>query len=147
MVGDLGAIMQNPINPSVEILFTNVRQREFSFTFLMAPRNEHESETIKGIIKTLRYHAAPEINTGVGGLGFGLTWIPPADFDITFMNKGVENTNMLRINTCILMGVEVDYTPYNVHATFRNGHPVSVIMTLRFKELEPVHKMRVLAGF
>lgn len=147
-IGTASSIMQNPINPAVEILFSNTAQRQFSFELLLAPRNERESLAIKSIIKTLRFHGAPEINTGLGGGGIGLTWIPPADFDITFFNKGVENLNILRINTCVLERIEVDYAPASgIYSTFRNGHPVAVRLSLGFRELEPVHKQRVLQGF
>lgn len=142
--GAAAAVMQNPINPMVEILFTNTAQRQFTFELLLAPRNEKESEAIKNIIATLRFHAAPEINSKT----YGTTWIPPADFDITFFNKGVENTNLLRINTCVLERCEVDYAPTaGIYSTFRNGHPVAVRVSLGFRELEPVHKLRILQGF
>lgn len=145
--GETMALLQNPINPAIEILFSNTLQREFVFDFLFAPRNEKESIALKSIIKTLRFHAAPEINTSTGGLGGGLTWIPPADFDITFFNKGVENLNILRINTCVMTRSDVIYDPQGPFSTFRNGHPVMVRLNLAFKELEPVHKQRVDQGF
>ena len=145
-VSDVLKLTGNPINPMVEILFANTPVRQFAFELLMAPRNEQESISIQSIIKTLRFHAAPEINTG--GIVRGLQWIPPAEFDITFFNKGVENTNILRINTCVLERIEVDFAPSaGIFSTFRNGHPVAVRMSLGFRELEPVHKQRVLQGF
>lgn len=141
--GTIAQIAQSPINPLVEILFSTVAQRQFTFELLLAPRNEIESETIKNIIKTLRFHAAPEI----GALG-GLLWIPPAEFDITFFNKGAENPHLLRINTCVLERIEVDYAPTSgTYSTFRNGHPVAVRLSLGFRELEPLHKERILQGF
>jgi len=142
VVGGTSKLLQAPINPMVEILFSNTTVRVFVMEFLMSPRNEEESKTIHSIIKTLRFHAAPEIGELVG-----VTWIPPAEFDITFFNKGVENMNLLRINTCVLERVEVDYAPQGIYSTFRNGHPVAVRLSLAFRELEPVHKKRVLQGF
>jgi len=143
-VASVGAkIAQRPINPMVEILFATTAPRQFTFEVLMAPRNERESESIKSIIKAFRFHGAPEIS----GFG-GLLWIPPADFDITFFNKGVENVNILRINTCVLERIEVDYAPTSgIYSTFRNGHPVAVRLSLGFRELEPLHKERILQGF
>lgn len=141
--GVAAQLAQRPINPMVEILFATTAPRQFTFEVLMAPRNEKESETIKSIIKAFRFHGAPEI----GGLG-GLLWIPPADFDITFFNKGVENVNILRINTCVLERIEVDYAPTSgIYSTFRNGHPVAVRMSLGFRELEPLSKERINQGF
>jgi hypothetical protein len=134
----------NPINPMNEIIFASTAVRQFAFELLMAPRNEEESISIHSIIKTLRFHSAPEINTNT----YGLTWIAPAEFDITFFNKGVENMNILRINTCVLERIEVDYAPAaGTFSTFRNGHPVAVRLSLGFREVEPIHKQRVLQGF
>lgn len=141
--GVVAQVAQRPINPMVEILFATTAPRQFTFEVLMAPRNEKESETIKSIIKAFRFHGAPEI----GDLR-GLLWIPPADFDITFFNKGVENVNILRINTCVLERIEVDYAPTSgIYSTFRNGHPVAVRMSLGFRELEPLSKERINQGF
>ena len=135
-------VLQSPINPAVEILFANTLVRQFTLEVLMAPRNEQESINMKSIIKTLRFHGAPEISDV-----FSLFWIPPAEFDITFFNKGVENMNILRINTCVLERIEVDYAPTGVYSTFRNGHPVAARLSMGFRELEPNHKKRILQGF
>jgi hypothetical protein len=144
-VGDFGMKLgQNPINPAIEILFSNTLQRVFRFEFLFAPRNENESITVDRIIRTLKFHGSPEINDGVG---WGLTWIPPAEFDITFYNKGYENTKLPRINTCVLQQIDVDYNPTGMYATFRNGFPVATRLMLEFVEIEPVHKQRVVQGF
>lgn len=156
IIGRTTQLLQSPINPAIEVLFANTMQRQFVFEILMAPRNEQESINIKEIVKTLRFHAAPEVNNfGADFLGVGaiaataasFTWIPPAEFDITFFKDGVENTNIPRINTCVLERVEVDYTPTGIYSTFSNGHPVATRLSLGFRELEPVHKARVLQGF
>jgi len=143
VIGTVATLAGYPINPRVEILFSTTPQRQFAFEVLMAPRNEKESQTIRDIIQTLRFHAAPELDT----LLHGLTFIPPAEFDITFYNKGIENTNIPRINTCVLGGIDVDVAPQGKYSTFSNGHPVAVRMVLRFIEIEILHKLRVLQGF
>ena len=55
--------------------------------------------------------------------------------------------NIIRINTCVLERCEVDYAPSGVYSTFTNGHPVAVRLSLGFREIEPVHKKRILQGF
>lgn len=142
LAGTAAKIMQRPINPAVEVLFSNTVLRSFVFEVLMAPRNAYESETIRKIVRTMKFHGAPEL----GALG-GLMWIPPAEFDITFFNKGTENLNILRINTCVLERIEIDYAPTGIYSTFRNGHPVAVRLSMAFRELEPIHKQRVTQGF
>lgn len=143
LLGTVSKLAQSPINPAIEVLFANTLQRQFVFEFLMAPRNEKESITIKNIVKTLRFHSAPETGSFTGGL----TWVAPAEFDIAFFKDGKENTNIPRINTCVLERVEVDYSPTGIYSTFSNGHPVATRLSLGFRELEPVHKARVNQGF
>jgi hypothetical protein len=132
-----------PINPKVEVLFSGTAQRAFRMEILMAPRNEQESITVKNIIDTFRFHAAPELDN-IGPIPI---FVPPAEFDITFYHKGKENTKIPRINTCALEQIEVDYAPTGVYSTFANGHPVAIRLSLAFRELEILHKQRVTQGF
>lgn len=132
-----------PINPRVEVIFSTTNLRQYRFEFLLAPRNEKESESMKAIIRTLRYHSVPEIDPTTAGF----TFIPPAEFDFTFYNKGVENTHMPRINTCVMDQIEVDYAPTGTYSTFSNGHPVMARLSLGVREVEILHKRRVLQGF
>jgi hypothetical protein len=143
VIGQTSRLAGFPINPRVEVMFSRTHLRQFVFEFLMAPRNEKESETMKAIIQTLRYHGAPEIDP----ITQGFTFIPPAEFDVTFYNKGIENTNIPRINTCVLDRIEVDYSPTGTYSTFTNGHPVTARLSLGMREIEVVHKRRVLQGF
>jgi len=131
-----------PINPRVEVLFATRPQRQWMFEVFLAPRTQSESITAKKIIDTLRYHAAPELGTG------GFYFIPPAEFDVTFFRQGVENRNLPRINTCVLERIDIDYAPQSgVYTTFRDGSPVAIRLSLGFREIEIVHKRRVLQGF
>lgn len=132
-----------PINPKIEVLFSHTVQRAFRMEILMAPKNEEESITVKNIIDTLRFHAAPELSN-IGPIPI---FVPPAEFDITFYHKGKENTKIPRINTCALEQIEVDYAPTGVYSTFSNGHPVAIRVSLAFRELEILHKERVAQGF
>lgn len=146
-------LAQMPVNPKVEVLFANTFQRQFSFDFLFAPSSEAESKVLQEIIRTLRFHAAPEYRTGnqqAGnplGLASSFFWIPPSEFDITFYNRGIENTAIPRINTCVLEQIDVSYSPTGTYATFANGYPVQIRMVLRFRETEVNSKQRLLYGF
>jgi hypothetical protein len=142
--GTTAALAGNPINPRIEVIFSNTFQRQFNFEFLMAPRSPKESMAIREIIKTLRYHSAPEIATlGV----FIPTFIPPAEFDISFYRGNEENMSIPRINTCVLERIDVDYTPTGIWSTFENGYPVATRLSLAFREIEIVHKRRIVQGF
>lgn len=143
VVSRAASIAGYPINPRIEVLYSTTPQRQYVFEVLMAPRNEFESKSIDAIIRTLRYHGAPEIDAFTKGF----TFIPPAEFDITFYNKGEENVRIHRINTCVLERIETDFSPTGAYATFSNGFPVAVRLSMAFREVEVVHKQRVLQGF
>lgn len=134
-------ILGFPVNPRVEVLFSTRPQRQWVFEVFMLPRSETEAATVKQIIQTIRYYAAPEITTS------GFFFIPPAEFDITFFFNGQENQNLPRINTCVLERIDVDYAPETTYSTFRDGQPIAVRMSLAFREVEILHKQRVGQGF
>lgn len=138
------ALAGAPINPRVEVLFSMTPLRDFQFEFLMVPRNEQEAITIREIVRTMRFHSAPELDSYT----LGNTFIPPAEFDITFYHRGVENLSIPRINTCVLLECEVDYAPgTGIWQTYRDGSPLATRLRMVFKEVEVVHKLRVLQGF
>lgn len=146
MVGGVTGLLRaskfvgTPVNPMVEVIFATKPQRQWTFEVLMAPRTANESRTIREIIQTIRYYAAPEVSN--------FWFLPPAEFDITFFRNGQENKNLPRINTCVLERIDVDYAPGDgVYSTFSDGSPVAVRLSLGFRELEINHKKRVLEGF
>lgn len=147
-VGNVSQIVGSPLNPKVEVLFANTFQREFAFDFLFSPSNQKESDDIENIIRTIRFHAAPEYRPNTNQF----FWLPPSEFDITFFymdeeNNVVENRNIPRINTCVLKQIDVSYAPSGAYSTFHNGHPVQIRMMLRFIETEVNSKLRIAQGF
>lgn len=134
-------ILGYPINPAVEVLFAARPQRQWVFELFLLPRSLKEVETVREIIRTFRYHAAPEI------IGNGFFFVPPAEFDITFYQAGKENKQLPRINTCVLQRIDIDYSPEQAYATFANGHPIATRLSLSFTEVEVLHKQRVYEGF
>ena len=125
------------LNPQLEVLFKGTEMRTFQFDFMFSPKDEGECQAALDIIKTLRFHQAPEVNTGSVGRFF----IPPSEFDIDFMVNGSKNPNINQIGTCVLTGMNVDYAP-NGPSFFGNkpGMPTSMRLTLQFMETEIVTK-------
>lgn len=151
VVGNVSQVtLGRPINPKVEVLFANTFQREFAFEFLFSPSSPNEARDIENIIRTIRFHAAPEYSSEIHDAKF--YWIPPSEFDITFYYVDVdgniqENTKIPRINTCALKQVDVSYAPSGAYSTFKDGHPVQIRMMLRFIETEVNSKLRIAQGF
>ena len=130
-------------NPQVELLFKTIQNREFLFDFKFVPRNKSEAETIIKIIQAFRFFAAPEIPT----TGTGRYFVPPSEFDIQFMVGSNPNTNLPKLSTCVLQGIDVNYGSAGQWTAFKDGMPVEISMQLRFKEVEIMHKELVRQGF
>lgn len=142
--GGIGGIAASavgrPVNPGVEVLYRTTKLRTFNFSFLMAPQTASESEKLKSIIKMLRANAAPDA-------GNGIFFKTPSEFSIDFYNKGMPNLNIPKIGRCVLENITVDYAPQGEWSTFRNGHPVSVLMNLDFQEMEIMTSQKVQDGY
>ena len=64
----------------------------------------------------------------------------PNIFRLRFVTGG--NRNILGVNKfkpCALQNVDINYTPEGQWMAYENGMPISVMMTLRFAELEPIY--------
>lgn len=128
----------NAVNPQLQVLFKGTNMREFQFDFLFAPFSPEEAENVMKIIKTFKFHQAPEVNTA----GMGRYFIPPSEFDIDFLLNGQINTKVHQIGTCVLTNMNIDYAP-NGWSTFGDGTPTHIKLTLQFMETEIVTKQRV----
>ena len=133
-------------NPFVEVLFTSMNIRKFTYNFNFAPRNEDETKEIQQIIQLFRYHMSPELQRTNGRY---LTL--PSTFDIHYMYKaengnGYENDYYTRLSTCVLQDCNVNYTPTGVKS-FGDGAPTQITMGLTFSETEALTKEKVQQGY
>jgi hypothetical protein len=130
------------LNPQLEVLFKGTAMRTFQFEFMFAPFDADEAGNVLEIIKTFKFHMAPEINTSAMGRYF----TPPSEFDIDFLQGGQINPNVHQVGTCVLTDLNVDYAP-NGWSTFQNGMPTHIRMTLQFMETEIITKKRIEEGY
>jgi hypothetical protein len=70
----------------------------------------------------------------------------PFPFKIDFLYKGKENPYVHKIGETVLENINVDYGP-NGWATFNDGSPVQIKLTLQFKETVIVDKNKIKAGY
>ena len=133
-------------NPFMEVLFTTMGVREFTYNFNFAPRNSDETMEVQQIIQLFRFHMAPEMQ---GANARYLTL--PSEFDIHYMFKGKdgngrENDYFNRITTCVLTSVDVNYTPNGVRS-FEDGSPTQIQVGLTFRETEILTKEKINQGY
>ena len=135
-------------NNNMALLFNSPTLREFTFSWKMTPRSREEAQRVNNIIRFFKQGMAPKkgINTSTGAGSYFLG--TPNVFDIVFKttkeggnffsNGDDENNSVLRIKTCACTGTAINYTPDGMWNAYDKGQPVSVTMSLRFAELEPI---------
>ena len=121
------------INPNLELLFKGPTLRPFNFTFQMGARNEPDSLQIMEILRFFKQGSAPQRTQSQ------MLVKAPHTFQIEYLHRGKDTNKFLnQIKECALLNMSVNYTPNNNYATFDNGAPTSIELTLAFKELDPV---------
>jgi len=124
-------------NPNMELLFNGPTLRTFRFSFKMTPRSKEEAEQCKLIIRSFKMNMAPKVTNGRGGSSLFLN--TPNVFELRY-RSGIRNHPFLhRFKQCFLTDISVNYTGEGVYATYEGREPVSMIMDLTFKELEPIY--------
>jgi hypothetical protein len=147
IVGSVNKLFGQADNPFVEVLFTSMNVRKFTYNFNFAPRNEAETMEVQQIIQLFRFHMAPELQ---GNNARYLTL--PSTFDIHYMYKAnngeaYENDYFTRLSTCVLQDCNVNYTPGDKVRTFADGAPTQITMSLTFSETEVLTKERINEGY
>ena len=125
------------INPMVQVLYRSSNLRQFDFSFLMVPRNEKESQSIENIVKNIRAYAAPEFS--------GPAVIAPAEFHFSIWNKDTRypNTHIPLIERCVISKVQANFAPPGTFSTFRNGYPVSCLLTFSATEVRLIDRRMI----
>ena len=140
----------NILNPNMELLFDGVTLRSFKFSFKMTPRNKTEAEQVRKIILTLKKSMAPGSSSKTGFDNQqsnieGLYLSTPKIFILNYMRGSADHPFLHKFKECFLTDMSVNYTGEGTYATYGGldadggGTPVSMIMDLSFKELEPIY--------
>lgn len=127
------------INPYYELIYNGTQFRTFEFAFKFTPQVDRDAIRVRDIIRTFRYHQAPEIDSSVNGRFL----LYPSEFRITFLSYGKENQWINKIGRCVLTSVTTNYTGGTVAAFHPDGSPVSYNLNLTFQELEIVTKEKI----
>jgi len=128
------------LNPNMELLFNGPSLRSFRFSFKMTPRNRDEAIEIKNIIRCFKTHMAPKVSSGEGSTTTNTTFLSTPDvFELRYRQGAIEHSFLNKFKQCFMESINVSYTADGTYATYDDGTPVSMIMTLSFKEIEPVY--------
>jgi hypothetical protein len=151
-VGDINAAIDKglgrAINPQQEFVFKSVPFRQFSYSFVFAPKNEEEMKSAHDIINLFKFHMLPEFNNG---LSQGRYFKVPSEFEIRYMYRDRENLYLPKVSRCALTAVDVDYAPQGKFKTFygdqQGASPVIMNMNLSFTEMEIMTKETIAKGY
>ena len=123
------------LNQNVELLFNGVTLRSFKFSFKMTPRNENEAQQIKLIINAFKQNMAAKVANDKSFLG------TPNVFELTYKQGPRKHPFLHSFKQCVLENMSVNYTGEGVYSTYagEQGSPVSMVLELGFKELEPIY--------
>jgi hypothetical protein len=145
----------------MELMFTGVGRRSFSYTFTFIPKSEKESQMVANIIFTFKKHMTPSFgslsafgsSTGVQGRILNI----PETFDIQYMYHAKENPWLNKISTCYLSNMDVQYGSEKAgfyepleNPAMKNAvgpAPTHTTLTLNFEEIEKMSRERIEQGF
>ena len=121
-------------------VFRDVAVRTFSFSFLMSPQSEQESQSIENIIDFFRENAYPE--TILEGYGYKF----PSKFFITFFYDGRKMSQAPKLLPCYLTSVNTVLNPRS-SSFFEDGKANEVQLTMSFQEERALNKDDIKDGY
>lgn len=140
--GGISAASGMAYNPKKEMIFNGVGFRKFTLDYKFYPKSPQEQRRIDNIIKALKFHMHPEYQSEGR-----YTFIYPSEFDITFYTATNENPWINRIATCVLEGMQVNYTPDAQWAQHNYGAPNAIQVSMSFQELSILTKETIDKGY
>lgn len=128
------------LNSNLELLFQSVNLRAFQFTFDLAPRSQPEAQEIKSIIRTFKQTmSARNGGAGTGNSRSGFFISAPSVYQLTYKMGPKKHPYLNTFKPCALTNMSVNYTASGTYATYEDGAPVHLQMTLAFKEIDPIY--------
>lgn len=133
----------NVLNPNTELLFNNIDLRNFGLNFKFAPRDDKEAQGCLDIVDQFKKAMLPSTNPGEvlgfnknndnSGITLGFIGVPKL-CRVSFMSGQDEHPYLPRFKMCAITSVDVNYTPDGAYATFHDGRPVAMSLSLNFQE-------------
>lgn len=129
------------LNSNLELLFQGAALRSFPFDVTFSPRSRKEGETVKNIIRALKRSMAPRKGSGGNTLDTkGKFFLQAPDlFLLRYMRRGKDHPFLNSFKPCALTDFNVNYTGSNTYATYADGTPVHMKVSMTFKETNPVY--------
>ena len=147
-----GQILQS----NLELLFGGPSLRTFPFTYDFAPRDETEAQECMEIIRELKIAMSarsgattPGVPGDIAGGTGGLFIKSPRVFLLQYKSGDRTHPFLNKFKLCALTDLQVNYTGSGTYATYagRLKAPVHMIVSMTFKELNPIYAEDQLSGY
>jgi hypothetical protein len=127
----------NVVNPYTVAVFESTTPRNHTLTFKLIPRTKEDSETIRAIVDTFKYHSMPSRAGGSESTG-GIFLKMPEELEVCFYGSEF----LYKFARCVIQSVQVNYTPFGPPSFFAGsiGAPTGVELTLALQEIEQLTK-------
>lgn len=126
------------INQNVELLFNGVTLRSFKFSFKFTPRGPKEAQQVGLIINTFKRNMAAKVGGPNSDISKNFLGTPNV-FELTYKRGKDAHPFLHSFKQCVLTDMSVNYTGEGTYAVYDDSTPVSMILELGFKELEPIY--------
>ena len=152
------------LGSKMEVMFTDVGRRDFSFAFNFIPKSEKEARMVYKIVQTFKEHMLPEYLSSIDIKFAGINKVDfaagrllkiPDTFDIFYFFHNNENPFLNRISTCYLTSLDIDYggdkyvtyEPTKLNDGQVGPPPQRTNISLAFTEIETITRERAKQGF
>lgn len=116
------------VNPFQVVLFRSPEFKTHQFSWRFVPTNQGESEQIKNLIETFKYHSLP----GLSALG-GVFFSYPEILEVNFRPS---DYYLYKFKPCVVESVSANFAPNSPSFYRSSGAPTAVQFTIRLSEIE-----------
>lgn len=129
VMNNLQLAARKTFNPAVETLYRSPTPRNWQWNIEYSPTSKEEADNFLQIIENLKQHSYPTQDVG------GILYTFPGTVDFYFRINGEESKVLPKsLQKCFIKGVQLDYTQQGFYAHFKDGNPVTIVLTLDIVE-------------
>jgi hypothetical protein len=129
IMNNLQLAARKTLNPAVETLYRSPTPRNWQWNIEYSPTSKEEADNFIKIVESLKQHSYPTQDFG------GILYTFPGTIDFKFIINGEESKVLPRsLQKCFIKGVQLDYTQQGFYAHFKDGNPVTIVLTLDIVE-------------
>lgn len=128
----LSALSGISANPFQVVLFKSPQFRTHTFTWVFIPNSNEESDILKRLITTFKYHSLPGISSA-GAVFFSYP-------EILKINFRPSDQYLYKFKPCVVDSVTVNYAPNSPSFVRSSGAPTAIKFTIQLQEIEIMTK-------